>query len=268
MEITELVILIASGVLVGFINTLAGGGSVISLSILIMLGLPATVANGTNRVAIALQNVVAVSSFKQQKVLEWKKALRLSVPAILGSMVGAWIAVDINEEAMQRAIGVIMLVMLVIILFKPQRYIYGNAKVQEKPIRWYVYIIFFFIGIYAGFIHMGVGYFLLAGIVLGAGYDLVKSNAIKVLIILAYAPFTLAIFFFNQQINWKYGLILAVGNMVGALIASRMAVKKGVAFVRWVIVIVVLITSAQLFGIYDFQALLSPYLVTVKDVHP
>jgi uncharacterized membrane protein YfcA len=258
MTIVELTALVLSGVLVGFINTLAGGGSIISLSILIMMGLPATVANGTNRVAIALQNVVAVSSFKQQKVLEWRKALYLSIPAILGSLVGAWVAVDINEAAFEKAIGVIMLVMLVFVLFKPQKYIYGRKEVSNKPIRWGAYVIFFFIGIYAGFIHMGVGYFLLAGIVLGAGYDLVKANAIKVLIILAYAPFTLAIFYFHQEINWAYGLVMALGNMLGAWIASRMAVKKGVVFVKWVIVIVILMTAAQMFGLYDFKSLFMP----------
>lgn len=260
MGTVEFLALVLSGVLVGFVNTLAGGGSIISLSILIMLGLPATVANGTNRVAIALQNLVAVSSFKQQKVLEQRKALYLSIPAILGSLVGAGAAVDINEAIFEKAIGVIMLVMLVIVLFKPQQYIYGKAEVRKKPISWSTYVIFFFIGIYAGFIHMGVGYFLLAGIVLGAGYDLVKANAIKVLIILAYAPFTLAIFYYNHEINWKYGLIMALGNMIGALVASRMAVKKGVVFVKWVIVVVVLMTSAQMFGIYDFKSLFLPLM--------
>lgn len=266
MGTVEFLALVLSGVLVGFINTLAGGGSIISLSILIMLGLPATVANGTNRVAIALQNLVAVSSFKQQRVLEQRKALYLSIPAILGSLVGAWVAVDINEAIFEKAIGIIMLVMLVIILFKPQQYIYGKAEVRKKPVSWGTYVIFFFIGIYAGFIHMGVGYFLLAGIVLGAGYDLVKANAIKVLIILAYAPFTLAIFYYNNEINWKYGLIMALGNMIGALVASRMAVKKGVVFVKWVIVLVVLMTSAQMFGIYDFKSLFLP-LVSQSVTH-
>ncbi len=268
MGVVELLVLVLSGILVGFINTLAGGGSVISLSILILLGLPATVANGTNRVAIALQNLVAVSSFKQQKVLEVRKALYLSVPAILGSLVGAWIAVDINEAIFEKAVGIIMLVMLLIVLFKPQRYIYGRKEVSEKPIRWGTYVIFFFIGIYAGFIHMGVGYFLLAGIVLGAGYDLVKSNAIKVLIILAYAPFTLVIFYFHHEINWIFGLVMALGNMIGAMIASRMAVKKGVAFVKWVIVVVILITSAQLFGLYDFKSLLLPLINHPVLQHP
>ncbi len=258
MGIAEFTALVLSGILVGFINTLAGGGSIISLSILIMLGLPASVANGTNRVAIALQNVVAVSSFKQQKVLEARKALYLSIPAIFGSLAGAWIAVDINEAVFEKAVGIIMLVMLVFVLFKPQQYIYGRAEVSEKPIRWKTYVAFFFIGIYAGFIHMGVGYFLLAGIVLGAGYDLVKANAIKVLIILAYAPFTLAIFYLHHEINWIFGLVMALGNMLGAWIASRMAVKKGVAFVKWVIVVVILMTSAQMFGLYDFKSLFLP----------
>lgn len=258
MSVVEVIVLVTSGLLVGFINTLAGGGSIISLSILIMLGLPATIANGTNRIAVGLQNIVAVSSFKQQKVLSWKKGLQLAVPTIIGSLLGAEIAVDINEQNFQIAIGIIMLLMLIFILFKPQKYIYGKAEVQEKPINWKVYIVFFFIGIYGGFIQMGVGYFLLAGIILGIGFDLVKSNAIKVLIVLAYTPFALLIFIFNNQINWKYGLILAVGNMAGAWIASRMAVKKGVNFVKWVIVIVVLITAGQMFGLYDFKSIIAP----------
>lgn len=258
MSVVVVIVLVTSGLLVGFINTLAGGGSIISLSILIMLGLPATIANGTNRIAVGLQNIVAVSSFKQQKVLSWKKGLQLAVPTIIGSLLGAEIAVDINEQNFQIAIGIIMLLMLIFILFKPQKYIYGKAEVQEKPINWKVYIVFFFIGIYGGFIQMGVGYFLLAGIILGIGFDLVKSNAIKVLIVLAYTPFALLIFIFNNQINWKYGLILAVGNMAGAWIASRMAVKKGVNFVKWVIVIVVLITAGQMFGLYDFKSIIAP----------
>ena len=114
-------------------------------------------------------------------------------------------------------------------------------------------ILFFVIGIYGGFLHMGVGYALLAGIVLGAGYDLVKANAIKVLIILIWTPITLLIFIFNDQVNFAYGLILSVGNFLGALIASRMAVKKGASFVRWVIIIVILLTAAHVFEIIDIK---------------
>lgn len=257
MEWIEITVLIVSGLMVGFINTLAGGGSIISLSVLMMLGLPAGVANGTNRIAIAIQTLTATSSFRQQKVLETKKAILLSIPAVIGSLIGAWIAVDINEAAFEKAIGVIMLFMLVFILYKPEKYIYGRADLASKPFTWKTYIIFFLIGIYGGFIHLGVGYFLLAGIVLGAGLDLVKANAVKVFIVLLYTPFTIFVFLFNGQINWKYGLIMSIGNVVGAVVASRLAVSKGVVFVKWVIVVVILITSADMFGLYDFKSLVT-----------
>ncbi len=256
----EVITLIVAGMLVGFINTLAGGGSIVSLSVLMLLGLPATIANGTNRVAITLQTLTATSSFKQQKVLEIRKAIYLSIPAILGSLIGAWFAVDISEAVFEKAIGVIMLIMMVLILYKPQKYLYGRTEISSKPLNWKTYIIFFFIGIYGGFLHMGVGYFLLAGIVGSAGFDLVKANAIKVFIVLAYAPFTLLIFMWYHQVNWEDGLLLGAGAVVGAIVASRMAVNHGVAFVKWIIVIVILITSGEMFGLYDFKSIVSNFI--------
>ena len=223
MTLVEIIILIVAGVLVGFINTLAGGGSIISLSLLMFLGLPANVANGTNRIAIFIQNIGAVGSFKQQKVLDHKKGFWLAIPATIGSVVGAWIAIDVNEDIIEKAIAIVMLVMMVVILYKPQRWLVGKKELQEKKVSFWQMILFFFIGIYAGFLHMGVGYALLAGIVLGAGYDLVKANAIKVLIILIWSPITLLIFILNDQVNFAYGITLAVGNFTGALIASRFA---------------------------------------------
>ena len=253
----EIITLITAGLLVGFINTLAGGGSIISLSVLMMLGLPASMANGTNRVMITIQTLTATTSFRQQKVLETRKALLLSIPAVLGSLLGAWFAVDIREDIFEKAIGVIMLIMLVFILYKPQKFIYGRSNISEKPLTWSTYVIFFFIGIYGGFIHMGVGYFLLAGIVGCAGFDLIKANAIKVFVVLMYAPFTLLIFLWYNQVNWKYGLLLAIGGVIGALIASRLAVSRGVVFVKWVIVIVILVTSADMFDLVDIKSFIS-----------
>lgn len=256
MPITEIILLIVAGTMVGFINTLAGGGSIISLSLLMMLGLPASIANGTNRVAITIQTLTATASFRQQKVLDLKKAIHMAIPATIGSLLGAWVAVDINEEVFEKAIGVVMLIMLIFIFYNPKKYIYGRTDIIEKPVTWRTYLIFFGIGIYGGFLHMGVGYFLLTAIVLGAGYDLVKANAIKVFVVLVYVPFSLLIFIIYDQVNWMYGLVLAIGNVTGALLASRLAVSKGVDFVKWVIVIVILLTSGQMFGIYDLKELI------------
>ncbi len=250
----EIVSLIVAGLMVGFINTLAGGGSIISLSVLMVLGLPANIANGTNRIAIAVQTLAATGSFRQQKVLDARKGIILGVPALLGSIAGAYIAVDINENIFEKAIAVIMLVMLVFIIYKPQRWLSGRDELVKKKTSFLQVILFFFIGVYGGFIHMGVGYFLLMALVFGIGYDLVKANAVKVMIVLIYTPFALAIFLIYGQVNWEYGLTLTVGNVVGAIIASRLAVKKGVNFVRWVIVVVILLTSGHLFGLYNIRA--------------
>ena len=121
MPITEISLLIIAGIMVGFINTLAGGGSIISLSVLMMLGLPATIANGTNRIAITIQTLTATASFRQQKVLDLKKAIHMAIPATLGSLLGAWIAVDINEDVFEKAIGVVMLIMLIFVFYNPKK---------------------------------------------------------------------------------------------------------------------------------------------------
>ncbi len=260
MTVAEVIILIVSGLLVGFINTLAGGGSIISLSILMFLGLDPNIANGTNRVAIFLQNIAAVGSFKRQKVLDHKKGFWLAIPATLGSILGAEIATELNKDIIEKAIAIVMLIMMFVILYKPQRWLKGREDIQAKKISFWQVILFFVIGIYGGFLHMGVGYALLAGIVLGAGYDLVKANAIKVFIILIWSPVILVVFLINNQVNILYGLILSVGNIAGALIASRLAVKKGAAFVRWVIIAVIILTAAHVFGLIDIQAVFGSWI--------
>lgn len=251
MTYIEIIALIISGLLVGFINTLAGGGSIISLSILMFLGLPPGVANGTNRIAITLQTITATFNFKKQKILDSKKGIKLGVPTVLGSILGAFIAVDIDEDIFKKSIAIIMIVMVFFIFLKPNRWLVSREDLIEKDITLWQYILFFFIGIYGGFLHVGIGYFLLASIVLGAGYDLVKANAIKILIVMMYVPVSLLVFIYNDQVDYKYGLILAIGNIIGAYIASKYAIKKGVEFVRWVILVVVIITALNIFGVID-----------------
>jgi len=250
-----ILILIVSGVFVGFINTLAGGGTAISIAVLMMLGLPANVANGTNRIAVIFQNITSVQAFGKQKLLPWRKATLLAIPTVVGSVIGAWIAVDIDESFFRKAMAVIMLIMLFFVIVKPSVWLKERKHLTEKPVSWIEVIIFFFIGIYGGFIQIGVGYYLLAGIVLGSGFDLVKANAIKVYIVLIYTLAAIVVFVLNNQVHWQYGLIHSMGNIIGAWIGSRMAIKKGVEFVRWVIILVILVFSADLLGIISIKEL-------------
>jgi len=241
-------LVIAAGFLAGFINTLAGSGSLVTLPLLIFLGLPATVANGTNRVAILLQNVVAVRGFRRNGMLDFRRGLMLAAPAVLGSLLGAQIAVGLDELILRRTIGVLMVVMLAVVLLRPKRWLEGHPQEMTQRPGWGRFVIFFAIGAYGGFIQAGVGVFLLAGLVLSAGFDLVRANAVKVLIVLCFTVIALAVFVLHDQVNWTVGLVLAVGNMSGAWVATRVAVKRGAGFVRWLLIAVLVISAVVLLG--------------------
>ncbi len=243
---------IAVGIIAGFINTLAGSGSLLTLPLLIFLGLPANIANGTNRVGILFQNIVGVSEFKRKKVFEFSEGIWLTVPAIIGSVFGALMAVNINERVMELAISGLLFFMFFVVLYKPEQWLKVNAgKIESKP-KFVTIIAFFFIGIYGGFIQAGVGFFLLAGLVLGAGADLVKANALKLFITLAFTVFALAIFVWNKQVNWELGLTLAVGNMIGAFLGTRVAVGWGPKVIRYILLIVIFFSSLKISGAIDF----------------
>lgn len=240
------VALVAAGFGAGYINTLAGSGSLLTLPLLIFLGLPAPVANATNRVGILLQNVVGVTSFHRRKVLDVRSGLWLALPATLGSIFGARIAVESDEAVMRTTIGVLMLVMAVVIVVRPKRWLQGREDHHQGRPSAVQFIVFFAIGVYGGFIQAGVGIFLLAGLVLGAGFDLVRANAVKVFVVLFFTVFALGVFVIHDQVRWDIGLILAIGNMAGAWVGARMAVERGAVFVRWILVAVVLVSGVAL----------------------
>ncbi len=243
---------IAAGFACGFINTLAGSGSLITLPLLMFLGLPANVANGTNRVAILLQNVVGVTGFARKGALDFRGGIILAIPAILGAIVGAQIAVNLDERIMRSTIGLLMVIFLVLILVRPKRWLEGRPELMQQRAGWARWLIFFGIGAYGGFIQAGVGIFLLAGLVLGAGYDLVRANAVKVLIVLCFTPLALVVFLLNDQVRWGVGLILALGNMAGAWVAANLAVNKGAQFVRYILIGVIVIAATIFLGVAEF----------------
>jgi uncharacterized membrane protein YfcA len=237
------------GFIAGYINTLAGSGSLITLPVLIMLGLPANVANGTNRVGLLIQNIVSVTTFRRRGALSFEGTPGLVIPAVLGAIAGAMLAVDLDEALLNRTIGVLMLMMLVVILARPGRWLEAHAdgNALHPALQFPVY---FAIGAYCGFIQAGAGIFLIAGLVLASGYDLVHGNAVKNLIVLIVTIAALAVFVINDQVRWGLGLLLASGNAAGAWIAARMAVRHGAGFVRWVLVAIIALSAVALFSDY------------------
>ncbi len=249
MEWYMYIIVVGIGLIAGFLNTLAGGGSALSVPMLIFLGLPANVANGTNRIAILLQNAVATGSFTKQKVLDYKIAWPLGLVSVFGAALGAVVAINLNEFIMRRAVGVVLIIILITIVLKPEIWIRSKVEKAKNERKWISYTLFFLIGVYGGFVQMGTGFFLLAGLVFAEGVNLVKANAIKVFIILLYTPLVLAIFIYYGQVDFKLGLVLAVGNMLGAWIGSKVAVSRGPKFIRWILIIALTGSVLKLFEI-------------------
>ncbi len=253
--LVEYLIIILAGILAGFINTLAGGGSVISLSLLLILGLPANIANGTNRLSIFFQTSSSVFTFWRNNLFTGKKIWWLIVPAAIGSVAGAWVATGIQSRHLEIAMLIIMAFTLVFIFLKPERWLKENTAFLGKKIKWWQILLFLAVGWYAGFIQVGVGYFLLIALVLGVGFELVRANAVKNLIILFSAAVSLIIFMMSGQVYYLYGILLSVGSILGAYIASVMALKKGGKFVRWILVVSVLLVLLKITGLVDFKEL-------------
>jgi len=244
-------LLIVSGFLVGVVNTLAGSGTIIGYSVFMFLGLPANYANGTVRLGVILQTLAAWITFKKQKALDLRKGMILSISCTIGSIAGALLAIKINKDVFEVIIGIVMVLMLVFIFIKPERWIKGKESLTRKKLTWKQHVLFFAIGFYGGFIHIGLGIFLLAALVMSTGYDLVKANALKIFIVFVYSPFALSIFILGGQISYTMGLISAIGNLLGGIAASYYAVRKGAEFVRWVLIIVIVLFTANLFGLTD-----------------
>ncbi|MBN1132350.1 MAG: sulfite exporter TauE/SafE family protein [Bacteroidales bacterium] len=230
---------VAVGVVAGIINTLSAAGSMLVLPFLMAFGLDPNMANGTNRIAILLQNVVGVSSFHREKVLDLRQGIKVGLPAAAGAIAGAFIAVSFNEAAMKKAIAILLLLMFLLVLLKPNRWVTSHEIHPALPY-WLQVIIFFLIGMYGGFIQGGVGFFLLTGLVLGCGFELVKANAMKLFIILLYTPVALLIFFLNGHVNLWIGLLLSAGSMIGAWLGARMAIKWGAKLIRYFVLVALL----------------------------
>ncbi len=249
MDPLQLLILVLAGIAAGVVNTLAGGGSLIGLPVLIFAGLPPHVANGTNRVGVFVQSLIATQQFHKAKTLDTKAALQILPLTLPGALLGAVISVDIDEALFRKIIGVVMLAMLGVILVRPKRWLEGRDE-KDRALQWYEKLAFVALGFYGGFLQAGVGVFLLASLVLLTGRDLVRANAIKVFLVAAFTLVPLFIFGFEGLIAWVPGLALGVGSLMGGWLGARITVSWGPRVVRWVLIATVLVSASKLLGLW------------------
>ncbi len=245
LDALSIIILMSAGVFAGFLNTVAGGGSLLTLPIMIFMGLPSNVANASNRVAIFSQNLFSVAGFRSKGVSAFPYAFWLAGTAIIGSIIGAQFAMDIKGEVFNRILAIIMIVVLLLTIFKPGVKTGQSEKMEPKD-KIIGAITFFFIGIYGGFIQAGVGFVIIAALTNINALSMAKTNSIKVFVVLIYTISALGVFIYQDMINWTYGLSLAVGNSAGGWIASRWSADKDDKWIRIILIVTVSVMAIRL----------------------
>ena len=232
------------GFVAGVINVLAAGGSFLTLPLLLFLGLPASVANGTNRVGIMTQNIAAAFGFHRYRVLDWRWALVVTMPALIGTAFGVWAALRVPDIAFRRILSLVMLATALWTLLR--RSVTSTPEsVPRSPWHWTMAFGFFVVGLYGGFLQAGVGFLTLA-ITSLAGLDLVRGNAVKVFTTSFLTLFSVAVFAGTGNIHWPSGLALGVGNLAGGLMGVRLAVLRGHKWVEGVVTATVILFAVML----------------------
>lgn len=243
MTILSAGLVIGVGFCSGFLNVLAGGGSLLSIPLLVFMGLDVSVANATNRVGVLFQNVVAAHQFRKKSLVTVRDSAFFGLPAMAGALIGTFGAVNLDERYLSIAVAILITAMAVLLLVKPDMW----EREREVPIsKWVVAAFMFVIGIYGGFVQAGVGFFLLWAIVGAAGRDLLHANALKVVIVALFTALSLAIFLYHGLVDFYLGMLLAIGNFVGGAMGARFAILKGNQWLRWILSIVVTASAIQM----------------------
>ena len=238
--------LVGIGFFAGIINTLAGGGSLFTLPLLIFLGLPPSVANGTNRIAIVVQSFSGALGYRSKGVSTYPFPLYLGFSASIGALLGAQIALEVDGSIFNRILAVIMLIVGGLILIKRKSLLASLPERLSGQYLFYAILGFFLIGVYGGFINAGIGIVIMLFLNRLNRLSLVKTNATKVVVVFIYSTVALLLFAYHGAVNWKLGSLIAFGTFFGAWWASRWSVKKGDRVIRIAMLITLFILSIKL----------------------
>lgn len=246
LNILHLFLILLIGSAAGFINILAGGGSFLTLPLMIFLGLPPNVANGTNRLAIVLQNFLSVGSFMKKKVSPGRFGVKATLMALPGGILGAWLATIVSDDQFRSSLAVFMILVSIFTLFYKQRAQRDPILPKDYDDGWLLPgLSYFMVGIYGGYIQAGVGFFIIT-VLLWQNINMVQGTVIKLLIVTAFSIASLIIFAWNNQVNWAMGVMLGIGNMIGGWLGTHVAIAKGHTWINNVVTIAVIVFALKL----------------------
>ncbi len=232
-----LVVLALAGAVASVINAMAGGGSLLTLPLLVALGLPPGLANGTNRVGVITQGLASVITFHRRGFREYRLVGRLLLPMMVGAGAGTALATRLPDDLLRVVFGAMLAGWAVLLVVRPGRFL--QAPAEPRPAGVPALVLSLLIGVYGGFVQAGVGFPLLALLVLHLGHPAVQANAVKVALTLGFTLVSLPMFVLAGQVAWKEGLTLAAGSMVGGWLGTRLQIRAGANLVRWVVVLAV-----------------------------
>lgn len=224
----------------GIVNAVAGGGSTLTIPLLVLAGVPGTSANGSNRIGILTSNAAAASSFRRLGIDGLSKATPILLPVLIGSLFGSIAIANLADETFEKAFGLLMVPLIILSVRKPK--VRADAEQWSRPV---TFVVFLAIGIYGGAIQAGVGLVLLAALT-RAGFDLVLANSIKVLVTFAVTLVALPVFILNGKVAWIPALVLAAGFTAGGWAGAHVAVRGGEKFIRAAMVVAALVLAASL----------------------
>lgn len=234
MEIWQIGLLALVGIAAGWLNVMAGGGSLLTVPMMLFMGVPGPVANGTNRIAILAQNITAVTAFRRLGFADYRLSLSLSAAAALGALGGASLGVHLAGEWFDRVLALVMIgVMLLMATGHDRVQADGGAAQARNQVPGHLLMVA--AGFWGGFIQIGVGFILMPILHRVMGLDLVRVNMHKVFIVLVFTIVALAVFASRLELLWWTGVGLAVGNSIGGWLGAHTTVRRGEKLIRRVL---------------------------------
>ena len=248
MEYWQPLLLLATGVVAGFMNVMAGGGSMLSLPVMVFMGLPGPVANGTNRIAIVVQNFVAVVTFFKKGFADFRLSITLALAAIPGAIAGALTGVQLRGVWFNRVLALVMIGVMIVSWRRPAVKPSPDSHTASHTTRQLilVHVLMVLVGFYGGFIQIGVGFLFMAAMMQLPGLDLVRINMHKVFIIGVFNVAALAVYASKVPVVWTLGLALAAGNAIGGWLGAHTAVERGERAIKGVLNVVLIVFIVRL----------------------
>jgi len=232
MDLWQELILAVVGIAAGFLNVMAGGGSLLVMPVMVLMDVPGPVANGTTRLAILAQNISATAGFRRKGYSNLRLSLTLAACALPGAVVGAMFGTQLDGVWFNRVLAGVMIAVLILMATgrKPSATSERPPTTRRRLIIGHLLMVG--AGLYGGFIQAGVGFILMAILHRVMGIDLVRVNMHKVIIVGIYTVAAIVIFAADGSVLWTTGLVLAAGMALGGWIGSHVAVGRGERLIR------------------------------------